>query len=45
MFVRVRWHGRKLVVPLSKLDPLAADPQTKQVVADWHYRVSRGDEF
>jgi Calcium binding len=45
MFVRVRWHGRKLVVPLSQLDPLAADPQTKQVVADWHYWVSRGYEF
>ncbi len=45
MFVRVRWHGRNLVVPLSQLDPLAADPQTKQVVADWHYWVSRGYEF
>ena len=45
MFVRVWWHGRKLVVPLSQFDPLAADPQTKQVVADWHYWVSRGYEF
>ena len=29
MFVRVRWRGRSLAVPLSQLEPLAADPKTQ----------------
>jgi hypothetical protein len=45
MFVRVRWHGRRLAVPLSQLEPLAADPGTKEAVADWHYWLQRGYEF
>ena len=45
MFVRVRWRGRKLAVPLSQLEPLAADPGTKEAVADWHYWLGRGYEF
>lgn len=45
MFVRIRWRGAKLAVPLSQLEPLAADPKTKQAVADWHYWLGRGYEF
>jgi Calcium binding len=45
MFVRVRWSDRRLAVPLSQLEPLAADPKTKEAVADWHYWVGRGYEF
>jgi Calcium binding len=45
MFVRVRWDGRRLAVPLSQLEPLAADPATRQAVGDWHYWVARGYEF
>ena len=45
MFVRVRWSGRRLAVPLSQLEPLAADSKTKKAVADWHYWVGRGYEF
>ena len=45
MFVRVRWRGRSLAVPLSQLQPLAADPETKEAVADWHYWLGRGYEF
>ena len=45
MFVRVRWHSRNLAVPLSQLEPLAADPETKEAVADWHYWLGRGYEF
>jgi len=45
MFVRVRWRGRSMAVPLSQLEPLAADPETKEAVADWHYWVGRGYEF
>ena len=45
MFVRVRWRGRNLAVPLSQLEPLAADRGTKEAVADWHYWLGRGYEF
>jgi len=45
MFVRVRWRGRSLAVPLSQLEPLAADAETKEAVADWHYWLGRGYEF
>jgi hypothetical protein len=45
MFVRVRWHGRRPAVPLSQLEPVAANAGTKQAVADWHYWLKRGYEF
>lgn len=45
IFVRVRWRGRSLAVPLSQLEPLAADPETSEAVADWHYWTGRGYEF
>ena len=34
MFVRLRWRGAKLAVPLSQLEPLAASPKTKEAVVD-----------
>lgn len=45
MFVRVRWRGRRLAVPLSQLEPLAVDPATKEAVGDWHYWLGRGYQF
>lgn len=45
MFVRRRWGGRRLAVPLSQLKPLAADPVTREAVNDWHYWVARGYQF
>ena len=45
MFVRLKWGGRSMAVPLSQLEPLAADPLTLEAVADWHYWVDRGYEF
>ena len=45
MFVRVRWRGRSLAVPLSQLEPLAGNRETKEAVADWHYWLGRGYEF
>ena len=45
MFVRVRWRGRSLAVPLSQLEPLAGNRETKEAVADWHYWMGRGYEF
>ncbi len=45
MFVRVRWRGRKLAVPLAQLKPQGADATTREAVADWHYWVARGYQF
>jgi hypothetical protein len=45
IFVRLRWGGRSMAVPLSQLEPLAVNPPTKEAVADWHYWVGRGYEF
>ena len=46
MFVKTRWEGRKLAVPLSQLEPIAAtDKDTKEAVEDWHYWVNRGYEL
>ena len=45
MFVRVRWRGRSMAMPLSQLESLALEPQTKEAVADWHYWLGRGYEF
>ena len=44
LFVQVRWCG-SLAVPLFQLEPLAANPETKEAIADWHYWVSRGYKF
>jgi Calcium binding len=45
MFIRVAWCGRRLAVPLSQLEPRAADSGTKEAVADWHYWLGQGYEF
>ena len=45
IFVRIRWVGRNMAVPLFQLEPFAADPSTKEAVADWHYWVGRGYKF
>lgn len=45
MFVRLRWRRAKVAVPLSQLESLAAEPNTTEAVADWHYWVGRGYEF
>lgn len=45
MFVRVRWCGRRIAVPLAQLKPLRVAAVTRQAVGDWHYWVGRGYEF
>ena len=34
-----------MAVPLSQLEPIAADRPTKEAVADWHYWLRRGYKF
>ena len=45
MFVRLKWGGRSMAVPLSQLEPLTAHPPTVEAVADWHYWLGRGYRF
>jgi len=45
MFVEVAWQGRKLAVPLSQLQPIKVDMETREAVKDWHYWVTRGYQF
>jgi hypothetical protein len=45
MFVRVRWCGRSLAVPLFQLEPRGVDAATRVAVGDWHYWTARGYQF
>lgn len=45
MFVKIRWNGTNLAVPLSQLEIVGANEQTREAVADWHYWVKRGYQF
>ncbi|HEY1189004.1 MAG TPA: calcium-binding protein [Gemmata sp.] len=45
IFVTIRWEKDGLAVPLAQLEPIKADPETEQAVADWHYWVARGYQF
>jgi hypothetical protein len=42
MLVRIRWQGRKLVVPLSQLMAIDPDESNEEGIGDWHYWVSQG---
>ena len=42
MLVQVQWRGRKMALPLSRLDATDSDESTKEAIGDWHYRVSQG---
>jgi hypothetical protein len=45
MFVEIGWESDTLAVPLSQLAAPAADEETQQAIADWHYWVNQGYEF
>ena len=46
MFVETPWeHERTLAVPLSQLEVVHADEETRQAVEDWHYWVEMGYRF
>ena len=46
MFVETPWaHRRTLAIPLSQLEVVHGDHETKQAVEDWHYWVETGYEF
>ena len=45
MFVLTRWDREDLAVPLSQLEGVVVDDDTRQAIEDWHYWVARGYEF
>ena len=45
MFVLTRWERDGLAIPLSQLEGLDVDDETRQAIEDWHYWVARGYEF
>jgi hypothetical protein len=45
MFVLTRWDRGDLAVPLSQLEGLVVDEQTRRAIDDWHYWVARGHEL
>lgn len=42
MLVLIRWHGRNVAVPLSRLVAIDADESTIQAIGDWHYWLAQG---
>ena len=42
MLVMIRWERRGLAVPLSQLEGVDVDDETRQAIEDWHYWVARG---
>jgi hypothetical protein len=45
MFVEITWQGRTLGVPLSQLEGIKIDADTKEAIENWHYWVSMGYGF
>ena len=48
MFVQIHWKGREFAVPLGQLEvqnTRAADAETRQAIADWHYWLDQGYEL
>ena len=45
LFVDIKWEERVLAVPLSQLDGINVDDETKNIIDDWHYWMKRGYEF
>jgi hypothetical protein len=40
-FVEIEWAGRTFGVPLSQLEPIGVDENTKEAIQDWHYWAGR----
>jgi hypothetical protein len=45
MFVLTRWDRGDLAVPLSQLEGLGVDKQTRRAICDWHYWVACGHQL
>jgi hypothetical protein len=45
IFVMIEWGKRGLGVPLSQLEGIKVDKETRQAIGDWHYWVKKGYEY
>jgi hypothetical protein len=45
LLVLIRWHNRKMAVPLSQWTATDGNQFTKEAIADWHYWISHGHLF
>lgn len=45
MFVEIKFAGRKLGVPLSQLEGIKVDKETKGAISDWRYWVDMEYQF
>jgi hypothetical protein len=45
MFVLMRWDGDGLAVPLSQLEVIDADDETREAAEDWLYWARKGYQF
>ena len=45
IIVEIEWQGRKFGVPLSQLEGIGIDDESKEAIGDWHYWSSRGYLF
>ncbi len=45
MFVTIRWEKRKFCVPLSQMEGIKVNKETKEAIEDWRYWVAKGYEF
>ena len=45
MFVEIKWKKGALAVPLSQLEGIKLNKNTKRAIGDWRYWVDMGYEF
>ena len=45
IFVMIEWGKKGLGVPLSQLEGIKVDKETRQAIGDWHYWVKKGYEY
>jgi hypothetical protein len=45
MFVEMDWDEDELAVPLSQLEVISADDETREAVEDWLYWTRKGYQF
>jgi hypothetical protein len=45
VFVVMRWDREGLAVPLSQLEVIDADDETREAVEDWLYWTRKGYQF
>ena len=45
IFVMIEWGKKGLGVPLSQLEGIRVNKETRQAIGDWHYWVNKGYEY